>query len=145
MSDLGCVLRAIGVEFAPALFLVASPLRAETVFRQGDVRWTGATEPATHRASGFNAAVSAAGLGDVDGQVEDALRFLAEHEGELRRLGAFPGVEEVCLDFSVAAGPGARSTIFPAELLWRTGALDIDLVVTVHATASAAAPGEHPQ
>lgn len=128
-----CVLRAVGSEFTPAAFLAESGLRAQPF--------------ATPRASGFNATVSEAGPGDLDGQVRDALRFLAEHEDELQRLGRFAGVEEVCLEFTVpSAGAEGHSALFPAELLWRAGALDIDLVVTAAERApSAAAPGEPTQ
>ena len=84
----------------------------------------------TRAASGFNVEIGK-GLADLRLQVQAVRRFLREHEDELRRLGRFEGVEEVCLDFGVPrrAGP-AQSDLFPADLLWQVGALDIDLVVT---------------
>jgi hypothetical protein len=84
--------------------------------------------------SGFNLPVSDAGLDDLERQIEDATRFLREHEDELRRLSSFPGLEEVCLDFGIRRRDVAAQTdVFPADLLWQTGALDIDLVVTHYA------------
>lgn len=50
--------------------------------------------------------------------------------------GSYPGVEEMCLDFAIRRRDiVAQSDLFPAELLWQAGALDIDLVVTHYAIA----------
>ena len=74
-------------------------------------------------------------------QVQAARRFLRQHEDELRRLGSFDGVEEVCLDFTILRRAGAaQSDVFPADLLWQAGALDIDLVVTHHDAADDGPP-----
>jgi hypothetical protein len=132
---LACVLRAIGRDFDVGGFLDSSPLPHDAVFRRGEPRLPGEGQ-GTRSASGFNAPVSAAGLDDLDTQIQDASHFLREHEDELRRLGRFPGVEEVCLDFVIAWRAGAsQSHVFPADLLWQAGALDIDLVVTHYAVA----------
>ena len=83
--------------------------------------------------------MSTASLDDLDTQIQDASLFLREHEDELRRLGRFPGVEEVCLDFGIAWPAGdSQSVLFPADLLWQAGALDIDLVVSHYAVAEGA-------
>jgi hypothetical protein len=130
---LGCVLRAIGRDFDVDEFVKDSPIAHEAVFHRGEPRHPGEGKRA---ASGFNAPVSAAALDDLDTQVQDASHFLREHEDELRRLGRFPGVEEVCLDFGIARRAGAsQSDLFPADLLWQAGALDIDLVVTHYTVA----------
>jgi hypothetical protein len=122
------VLRAIGRDFDVDEFLKETPLPPGAVFHRGEPRQPGGGKRA---ASGFNAPVSEAGLDDLDTQLQDATHFLREHEDELRRLGRFPGVEEVCLDFGIARRAGAaQSDLFPADLLWQAGALDIDLVVT---------------
>ena len=137
---MGCVLRAIGTEFDVDAFLKDSPLSTEPAFRRGEPRVPGLPNGPARAASGFNVAVSQAGLDDLSAQVEDALRFLDENEDELRRLAAFPGVEEVCLDFAVRRRDVvAQSDLLPAELLWRAGALDIDLVLTHYAISEAAA------
>lgn len=124
-----CVLRAIGTSFDVDAFLKDSPLDAGAAFRRGEPRVPGRPDSPPRAASGFNIAISEAGLDD---QISEAMHFLNEYEDELRRLGSFPGVEEVCLDFAVRRGgdEDTRSTVFPAGLLWRAGALDIDLVVT---------------
>jgi hypothetical protein len=136
---MSCVLRAIGRVFDVDAFLADSPLAADPAFHRGEPQLAGLAEAEKHSASGFNLRVSAADFDDLAGQVRDALVFLNEHEEELRRLGSFPGVEEVCLDFALRRRAGAvQSDLFPAELLWRAGALDIDLIVTHYAIAEQA-------
>jgi hypothetical protein len=127
---MSCVLRAIGTDFDVDTFLEASQL-AGTVFHRGEPRPTGG-----HRAaSGLNVDV-AGGFEDLDAQIQAAAHFLLRHEDELRRLASFPGVEEVCLDFGIRVPePGAASNVFPADFLWQSGALDIDLVVTHYEAA----------
>jgi len=126
-----CVLRAIGTAFDVDAYLRDSPLVATAVFRRGEARASGQPNGPQWAASGLNIAVSDADGQNLDAQVSDALRFLREHEDELRRLGSSSGMEEMCLDFSVERRDViAQSEIFPAELLWQAGALDIDLVVT---------------
>jgi len=133
---MSCVLRAIGRSFDVDAFLAESPIRAEAVFHRGEPRLPGQPEGEKRSASGFNARVGESDLDDLDGQVQEATQFLAEHEDELRRLGAFDGVEEVCLDFGIRRRDvPAQSDVFPADLLWRAGALDLDLVVTHYAIA----------
>jgi hypothetical protein len=134
---MSCVLRAIGAAFDVDAFLADSGLRAETVFHRGTPKLPGSPDGATWSASGLNVSVSDhGGLDDLALQVRDASRFLNQHEDELRRLGGFPGVEEVCLDFGIRRRDVAMQTdVFPADLLWQAGALDIDLVVTHYAVA----------
>jgi hypothetical protein len=131
-----CVLRAIGQEFDPAAFLEQSDLPGATAFHRGDADIPGALGSRRRTASGFNVTVSRAGFDDLDAQIRDAVRFLRLHEDELRRLSGFDGVDEVCLDFGLRRSDApARTYLFPAELLWQAGALDIDLVVTHYAVA----------
>jgi hypothetical protein len=126
-----CVLRAIGAEFDVEAFLRESSLAGATPFHRGEPR-TGA-HPAgdTRTASGFTLTVSDAPLDDLEAQVSGATDFLRVQEDELRRLGQFPGLQEMCLDFGIGRRDvAAQVSVFPAELLWQAGALDIDLVVT---------------
>jgi hypothetical protein len=133
------VLRAIGTLFDVDAFLADSALGAEARFRHGEPHASGLAGGARHAASGFNVVISEASVDDLPGQIRDALRFLTEQEDELRRLGSFPGLEEVCLDFAARRREGPmQSDLFPAELLWRAGALDIDLMITHYAFAEGA-------
>lgn len=128
---MSCVLRAKGESFDVAAFLASSPLQAATVYEKGDPLVPGGSPASTRRASGFNLTVSEAGLDDLEGQIHDAVEFLDECEDELRRLGRFPGVEEVSLDFGVRwREVAAQTDSFPSDLLWRAGALDLSLEIT---------------
>jgi hypothetical protein len=129
---MSCVLRAIGTSFDVDAFLKDSPLEASPAFRRGEPRFAGREDGPRRAASGFNTEVSAADPGDLDDQITQAMHFLNEYEDELRRLGSFPGVEEVCLDFAVRRrAETSQSDLFPAGLLWRAGALHFDLGVTL--------------
>ncbi|HEY7697063.1 MAG TPA: hypothetical protein VIE88_01540 [Vicinamibacteria bacterium] len=126
---MSCVLRASGTDFDPEAFLAESELRAQAnpIYRRGEPR----PGEGTWQSSGFHVGVSQAELSDLPGQIRDAMRFLSRHEEELQRLGRFEGVEAVCLDFAIDRRDVAvQSDVFDAELLWRAGALDIDLVVS---------------
>ena len=64
------------------------------------------------------------------------MSFLDEYEEELRRLGRFPGVEGVSLDFGIRwREVAAQTDTFPSDLLWRAGALDISLEITHYMVA----------
>ncbi len=122
---MSCVLRAIGTDFDPGSFLTASPLESASVYHKGEPIASGAQQTRTRAASGFNATVSTAGFDDLAGQIQDAIVFLDQHEDEIRRLTAFPGVEQVFMDFGVRwRDVATQSDVLPSELLWKLGALD---------------------
>ncbi len=130
---MSCVLRASGTDFDPEAFLAESELSvgANPVYRRGEPR----PGDGEWQSSGFQVSVSEAELSDLPGQIRDAVRFLSRHEEELQRLGRFEGVESVCIDFALERTDVAvQSDVFDAELLWRAGALDIDLVVSHYAS-----------
>jgi len=128
---MSCVLRAVGVEFDVEAFLGGSPFRAYAVYGKHDAAPAAASSGRARTPSGFGLAVSDAEPEDLRGQIRDAILFLDYHEDELRRLGSFPGVEIIALDFGVRFKDGAGQTdSFPSELLWRAGALDITLQVS---------------
>lgn len=127
---MSCVLRASGQGFDVDAFLAGSPFSRPAVSKRREPT-TGGDEPETTSLSGFSLEVSQAGVDDLEGQIEEAIAFLDEHEHELRRLGSFMGVDEVCLTFGVRWRQlPAQTDSFPPELLWRSGALDIALEVT---------------
>lgn len=129
-----CVLRAIGAEFDVDAFLRESPFSGATRFRRGEPRLAPGPDGDECAASGFAVPVGEADLDDLEGQVSGATDFLRLQEDELRRLGQFPGLQEMCLDFAIGRRDvAAQVSVFPAELLWQAGALDIDLVVTHYA------------
>jgi hypothetical protein len=122
-----CVLRALGTEFDPEAFLAETTFSDATAYHVGDPG-RGAQG---RSGGGFNVTVSEAGFGDLDVQIQEAIAFLDTHEDELRRLGRFPGVQEVEIDFGIEWRDSSPQTdLFPADLLWRAGALDIGLRIT---------------
>jgi hypothetical protein len=137
---MSCVLRAIGSDFDVDGFLKDSELTGAAVFHRGEARAFGVTEGPRRAASGFNVEIGAASGDDLDALIQAAGRFLRRHEDELRRLGSFAGVEEVCLDFVLPRQEAAAPAVFPADFLWQTGALDIDLVVTDRGLAEGLKP-----
>ena len=127
---MSCVLRAHGESFDVREFLKESSLQPDTVYEKGDpivTKRNGSRQPS----SGFTISVSQASFSDLEGQIRDAISFLDEYEDELRRLGSFVGVDGISLDFGVQWREASVQTdVFPADLLWRAGALDIWLAVT---------------
>jgi hypothetical protein len=134
MPFMSCVLRAIGESFDVDAFLGDSAFSRAKTFHRREPRSGDAGEVGESGPSGFNLPVSDAGMDELERQIQDAANFLREHEEELRRLSRFPGLEAVCLDFAIRRRDvPAQTDVFPADLLWQTGALDIDLVVTHYA------------
>lgn len=133
---MSCVLRAAGEFFPVAAFLAESPFRPHAVYAKGEPVPGGTGTGRIRSASGFDLTVSEAGLADLDSQIFAALVFLDQYEHELRRLGGFPGVDAVSLDFAVARRDVvAQTESFPSDLLWRAGALDIALAITHYTVA----------
>ena len=122
-----CVLRALGAAFNPEAYLADSPFSEATSYHVGQP----ARGAQGRSGAGFNVTVSEAGFDDLDVQIQEAIAFLDTHEDELRRLGRFPGVDEMEIDFGIEWRDSSPQTdIFPPDLLWRAGALDIGLRIT---------------
>src|SRR4051794_34284475 len=92
----GCVLRVSGKAFAADAYLAGSRLVTCKVWGAGEQLRSGRPVSVT---SGFNVVVSDAD--DLPGQVSEAVTFLRRHRGDLVRLAATAGVDELVLDFSV--------------------------------------------
>jgi len=125
---MSCVLRAFGDKFKPAAFFEDSPLQPDSIYEKRDPR---RLDESDQTFSGFNLTVSDATFDELEIQILQAMSFLDEYEEELRRLGRFPGVEGISLDFGIRwREVAAQTDTFPSDLLWRAGALDISLEVT---------------
>jgi len=126
-----CVLRAYGSDLDVDGYLSQVELTELLIIvrRKGTRRFEGQKNPDT--ISGFNLRVSEAEFSELDQQQADALAFLQQYERELGLLAAFPGVEDVVLDFGIEdRNVAAQVDSFPPELLRKMGALDIGLDVT---------------
>ena len=124
-----CTLRAAGYNFAVDSFLRDSPFQPATVYERGLPGVRGKTHPSSSPSSGFSVLVSAAGPGDIRGQVRDAIAFLDQREQELRRLSRFPGVGDVFLDFTVRRQGGTSDVALPKSLTSRASALGVVVLV----------------
>lgn len=142
---MSCVLRAWGEAFDVAAFCAKSPLQPNAVYERGDPVPSGSSQGSVRRFSGFNLTVSDATLDELEIQVLEAIGFLDEYEEELRRLGSYPGVEGMSLDFAIGwrGEVVAQTSTFPSELLWRAGALDLSLQITHYSVTEATEPESH--
>lgn len=130
-ARVSCVLRAYGSEFDVDRYLAQVELTELLIIvrRKGLRRYERQENPDT--ISGFNLTVSEAEFTDLDGQQADALAFLKKYERELELLAAFPGVQDVVLDFGIEdRDVAAQADYFSPELLGRMGRLNIGLVVS---------------
>ena len=127
---MSCVLRVWGEGFDVAKFFLRSSLQPDAVYENGEATASIKRER-PEGVSGFNLTVSDADFDSLEAQIREALLFLDLHEDELRRLGSFPGVEGLALDFGVRRRDVvAQTDTFPSDFLWRSGALDISLQIT---------------
>ncbi len=127
----GCVLHISGEHFDVDAFLSQSSLQPYRVHHRG--------EPSRRREvfsdSGLSLDISEAD-GQLSEEVSDAVRFLAEHESELRRLQSFPGVTDLRLDFGYyARDVAAQFDYLPPELLARAGSLGIGIELSLYHTS----------
>lgn|SRR5690348_6818028 len=139
---MSCVLRAGGVDFAVDTFLSTSTLRPVAVFRKGQPQYP-TVKPVGPRleVSGLHIVVSEADFSMLQAQVADAIEFLEQNRTELSHLKAFPGIEEMTLDFGIEEREvAAQRERFPPKLLGLLGELGIWLAFTLYPAQEADAP-----
>ena len=132
---MSCYLRASGANFAVDDFVKGSSLfpcdcriyhKGEPVFPK--------TQPhgRVEECSGVNIKVSAAKRGDLIAQIEDTIAYLKTNGDEITRLGQFPGVEIIGLDFGIEIPDELETNYFPPELLYLAGSLGIGIELTYY-------------
>lgn len=131
-GDLAAVLRASGPDFDVDAFVANCDWNVTKIFRRGEpLRPTKQLDGGQRETSGLNVTVSEAGFDDFAMQTRDAIKFLTQHEPEVRRLVAFPGVTDVVLDFGIAWRDAAAQTDeFSAELVRAAGICGIALALS---------------
>ncbi len=132
----GCVLRASGRCFDVDGFLQQSTLQACASFRKGQARVAGGRRISD--SDGLNVEVSTADGDHVPLQIQEAAEFLKANREELRRLVAWPGVEEVQLDFGwdfPYQRTVAQFQFFSPQFLRECGGLGIGMEISVYAAA----------
>jgi hypothetical protein len=128
---MACCLRASGPDFDVDAFVSGTSLSCDPIWRRGEPR----PLAGPRKTSGFTAVVSEAA--EFNAQVAGAIAFLQDHGPEIARLVAHPGVESVCLDFSVMwrANMAAQFSHLPAELVALAGNLGLSLEVSHYAAS----------
>lgn len=126
---MAAVLRASGSDFDVDAFVADCNWAVAKVYRRGEAVFPQARpDGRKHEESGLNVVVSEAGFHEFARQLDDAAAFLAAGGAEVQRLGGFPGVTGVVLDFGIARRDVvAQSDRFPAELVRLAGAAGIAL------------------
>lgn len=113
-----CVLRICGETFRVEDFLATTTFAEAVLQRKG---------------GGFNVEVGGA-EDDVRDQTRVAIAFLRANATEIARARAFPGVDDLTLDFASAfRDVAAQFARFPAELVKLAGELGIALEVSIYA------------
>lgn len=128
----GCILRISGENFKVSDFLADSSLRPYRVHHRGEISYRSHRFP--H--SGLSLDVSTAD-GDLKTEVADAIEFLSTHEAELLRLGCYPGVTDMRLDFGYyRRDVAAQFDYLPPDLLARAGKLGIGIELSLYPSAT---------
>jgi hypothetical protein len=138
---MSAVLRAYGADFDVDTFLAACTLQVVAVKRRGEPV-SPATQPdgRRHERSGVHVAASDASLEEFPRQAQETTEFLRTEFEQIRRLCAFPGVEDVTLDFGIARRDVAVQCDFlPPELVRLAGSLGLGIEIS-HYPALVAAP-----
>jgi hypothetical protein len=141
---MSCVLRVWGVDFDVDTFMASCKLEPSKVFRKGELRFPVSQPDGPRRnRSGVNFEVSSADFSELALQIEDALIFVRRHAESISELRAFPGVEDVTIDFGADIHPpGWCSFNFSSEVLLAVGKLGISLELSVYPVAEE--DEEHP-
>ncbi|HTU40089.1 MAG TPA: hypothetical protein VMF10_00165 [Candidatus Aquilonibacter sp.] len=130
---MSCVLRAGGARFDVDEFLKNSTLDVLTAFHRGEVQFATSSVTRKTEYSGISVSVSTREFSDLRGQIEEAIAFLTENDGELRRLRDFSGLEWMDLDFPIEDRDVVyQRDAFPHHLLSLLGSLRTGLIISRH-------------
>ena len=135
---MSAVLRAYGTNFDVDAFLSVCTLRVCAVKRRGEPVYS-ASQPKGRRQerSGLHVRINDAGFEELARQTAEATLFLQANREELRRLRAFPGVEDVTLDFGISRREVASQCDYlPPELVSIAGSLGLGIELSQYAVSS---------
>jgi len=132
MSSLGCYFTASGRAFDVDSFLKRTTLEVNAVFYRGQPLKI--PQGQLQKTSGFSVTVNHTRVfGDLEPQIPKALKFLRNHQAELRRLSCFPGVSDLRLVFPCCRPEGTCGVErFLAELLELAGSRSIDIELSFY-------------
>lgn len=106
-----CIIRVLGDEFKPEVFLATTTLTPSSVFRKGEQR-PGRRRPAA--TSGFTCDV---GAGTLEEQIELATEFIARHAKDLKSVSTTTNVESFFVDFAYECRLDDESAIVQRDFL----------------------------
>lgn len=131
---MSCILRASGINFDVTAFLSSCKLEPLAVFKKGEARYPASQPEGPKRErSGINFEVSDADFSELARQMQEAIAFVQQHEIFISALKAFPGVENITIDFGAEIHPpGWCSFNFSSDLLLAVGRLGISLELSVY-------------
>jgi hypothetical protein len=133
-----CYLRVGGKELNVDAYLKEHPCQVSGLHRLGEPRYKNKPDGPKLDHSGFNICVSDARFEDLKQQIHDAVVFLKdkEHSEQISTLLAYPGVEDVTLDFGVARDDRDEFPVkwysFPPEFIQLAGSLGLGLEITFY-------------
>ena len=96
---MSCMLRISGVDLDVTTMLAQHTLPGQEIWKKGKPR---VLKGKFHADSGANVIVSNADFDEFNLQVADAAKFLELHADTLAQIVAYPGADEVILDFGIA-------------------------------------------
>jgi hypothetical protein len=132
-----CTLRIYTPSVEADALIDLCPLKPSSVFRKGELRLRSKPERGVHLTSGICVTVSDAEWTDLSAQVNDAIRFISEHESWLKRAAALQGLSHFVIDFPSDLRIGENDIVvqtdaFPSELLRLAGNLGIGIELTTY-------------
>ena len=137
-----CVLRVVGTNLDPDIFVPTTTLRAYRQWRRGDpMATTGRRAHLRHEAGGFCCDVSSVD-GNLREQVRDAEAFLLVHHSDFELIASTTAIEECQLDFGFDCRLGETVAVqgeyLPVSFLALVGQLRIAVALSLYPSESAA-------
>jgi hypothetical protein len=126
-----CVFVASGLNFDVDRYLAGGAFKAMSVFRKGEIPPKNNPERKPRPDSGFVVLVSDDPQPNLSKQFADALRFLVEHQAELKAVKAV-GVDNMLLDLGMQAGNQVtQAEYLPPELIAALARLGMGVMFSV--------------
>jgi hypothetical protein len=132
----GCVLYVTGENFDPHSVLAAIILQPYQIFRKGDLRSPGSKTTKLHRVAGFKCDVSRSD-GILSEEITDAIKFLRQHEADIRHLRSVTEVTSMTLDFGINSRLDGRTCVvqierLPLPLLELCGSIGVEIELSLY-------------
>ncbi len=138
VQKLGCTLQAYGANFEPDAFLDKSNIPKEKIIFTGALgfpaeireRLTAEELDKADNLAVFDTpylVIKISDAADISSQTDDAILFLTEHSGELKRLCSYPNIESTLIRFSCKQDVPLSDV--PAEIRKLTSEIGLDNII----------------